>query len=171
MERINVNLGAYSRLYGLYMGIFWAVKFVFFPLGFKYSLCSLLFIALTVAVPFVGARMVRRFRDTVLGGRIGFLPAFLFTANIYMYATLTVAVVHFIYFRFIDNGFLLESYLGNIEMLEKAVGSQPAIDSLKASVDAIGSLSAIQMVFSLLSQNIMAGLVLALPTALFLKRS
>lgn len=168
-----MTIGAYARVYGLYMGIFWAVKFVFFPLGFSYPVFSFIFLLLTIMVPFVGAWFVRKIRDGVLDGRLGFLQAFLLSTNIYMYASLIAAIVHFIYFRFIDNGFILNSYLESVNQMQELLGSGEAaanIEMLKANVELMSTLSPIQIVFSLLSNNVVFGLFISLLAAVFLKR-
>ena len=183
-----MTIGAYARVYGLYMGIFWAVKFVFFPLGFSYPVFSFIFLLLTIMVPFVGAWFVKKIRDGVLDGRLGFWQAFLLSSNIYMYASLIAAIVHFIYFRFIDNGFtivhfiyfrfidngfILNSYLESVNQMQELLGSGEAaanIEMLKANVELMGTLSPIQIVFSLLSNNVVFGLFISLLAAVFLKR-
>lgn len=168
-----MTIGAYARVYGLYMGIFWAVKFVFFPLGFSYPVFSFIFLLLIIMVPFVGAWFVKKIRDGVLDGRLGFWQAFLLSTNIYMYASLIAAIVHFIYFRFIDNGFILNSYLESVNQMQELLGSGEAaanIEMLKANVELMGTLSPIQIVFSLLSNNVVFGLFISLLAAVFLKR-
>ena len=168
-----MTIGAYARVYGLYMGIFWAVKFVFFPLGFSYPVFSFIFLLLTIMVPFVGAWFVKKIRDGVLDGRLGFWQAFLLSTNIYMYTSLIAAIVHFIYFRFIDNGFILNSYLESVNQMQELLGSGEAaanIEMLKANVELMGTLSPIQIVFSLLSNNVVFGLFISLLAAVFLKR-
>ncbi|HIS11071.1 MAG TPA: DUF4199 domain-containing protein [Candidatus Avibacteroides excrementipullorum] len=173
MSESKMTIGAYARVYGLYMGIFWAVKFVFFPLGFSYPVFSFIFLLLTIMVPFVGAWFVKKIRDGVLDGRLGFWQAFLLSTNIYMYASLIAAIVHFIYFRFIDNGFILNSYLESVNQMQELLGSGEAaanIEMLKANVELMGTLSPIQIVFSLLSNNVVFGLFISLLAAVFLKR-
>lgn len=173
MSESKMTIGAYARVYGLYMGIFWAVKFVFFPLGFSYPVFSFIFLLLTIMVPFVGAWFVKKIRDGVLDGRLGFWQAFLLSTNIYMYASLIAAIVHFIYFRFIDNGFILNSYLESVSQMQELLGSGEAaanIEMLKANVELMGTLSPIQIVFSLLSNNVVFGLFISLLAAVFLKR-
>lgn len=173
MSESKMTIGAYARVYGLYMGIFWAVKFVFFPLGFSYPVFSFIFLLLIIMVPFVGAWFVKKIRDGVLDGRLGFWQAFLLSTNIYMYASLIAAIVHFIYFRFIDNGFILNSYLESVNQMQELLGSGEAaanIEMLKANVELMGTLSPIQIVFSLLSNNVVFGLFISLLAAVFLKR-
>lgn len=79
--------------FGTYMGIYWILKFILFPLGFHIPFLSLLFVILTLAVPFIGYHYVKMYRDKICGGSIQFSHAVLFTIFMYMFASLLVAVV------------------------------------------------------------------------------
>ena len=81
--------------FGTYMGIYWILKFILFPLGFHIPFLSLLFVILTLAVPFIGYHYVKMYRDKICGGSIQFSHAVLFTIFMYMFASLLVAVAHY----------------------------------------------------------------------------
>ena len=139
------------------MTLFWIIKFTFLPLGFTIPLLQFLFVLLTCFVPILGYLYTRKFRDRYCGGSITFSRAFVFTVLMYFFAALLAAVAHYIYFRFLDNGFLAESYIGQLEAMKPA-----ATEELKESIDQfiegfslISSLSPIQLTFQLISQNFM----------------
>ena len=104
-------LQKYAMHFGTYMGIYWILKFILFPLGFHIPFLSLLFVILTLAVPFIGYHYVKMYRDKICGGSIQFSHAVLFTIFMYMFASLLVAVAHYAYFQFIDHGFIINSYI------------------------------------------------------------
>ena len=110
--------------FGTYMGIYWILKFILFPLGFHIPFLSLLFVILTLAVPFIGYHYVKMYRDKICGGSIQFSHAVLFTIFMYMFASLLVAVVHYIYFQFIDHGFIVNSY---IQLWDELMTNTPAL--------------------------------------------
>ncbi len=97
--------------FGTYMGIYWILKFILFPLGFHIPFLSLLFVILTLSVPFIGYHYAKMYRDKICGGSIQFSHAMLFTIFMYMFASLLVAVAHYAYFQFIDHGFIVNSYI------------------------------------------------------------
>lgn len=97
--------------FGTYMGIYWILKFILFPLGFHIPFLSLLFVILTLSVPFIGYHYAKMYRDKICGGSIQFSHAMLFTIFMYMFASLLVAVAHYAYFQFIDHGFIINSYI------------------------------------------------------------
>lgn len=165
-------MNKYAMQFGTYMGFFWIVKFAFFPLGLTIPFLEFLFLILTILVPFVGYYLTRLYRDKVCGGGISFGHAWVFTTFMYMFAALLTSVGHYIYFRFIDNGFVASAY---IEMVKQLGKSQPADlgDSLKQIEDAIkmlGNLRPIELIMQLLSQNVIYGAFMALPIAFFVKK-
>lgn len=159
--------------FGTYMGIYWILKFILFPVGLTIPFLMFLFAGLTLGVPFMGYYYARTYRDKVCGGSIKFLQAWVFTVFMYMFAALLTAVVHYIYFRFIDHGFIINTYM---EMLEK--GSQTPqftamesyITQLKDMLELIRTLTPIDITMQLMSQNVFYGSILAVPTALLVMR-
>ena len=167
-----ISLQQTAMYFGTHMGLFWIIKFTFLPLGFTIPLLQLLFVLLTFFVPILGYLYARKFRNRYCGGSITFSRAFAFTVLMYLFAALLAAVAHYIYFRYIDNGFLIDSYIGQLEAMKPT-----ATEELKESIDQfiegfslISSLSPIQLTFQLISQNFLYGTLLALPTALLVMR-
>ncbi len=167
-----ISLQQTAMYFGTLMGLFWIIKFTFLPLGFTIPLLQLLFVLLTFFVPILGYLYARKFCNRYCGGSITFSRAFAFTVLMYLFAALLAAVAHYIYFRYIDNGFLIDSYIGQLEAMKPT-----ATEELKESIDQfiegfslISSLSPIQLTFQLISQNFMYGVLLALPTALLVMR-
>ncbi|MCD8310389.1 MAG: DUF4199 domain-containing protein [Prevotellaceae bacterium] len=172
MAENRSNMQRYAMLLGTYMGIFWMIKFTLFPLGMRMPTFSLLFVALTLCVPFLGYHFVRLYRNTVCGGVIGFLHAWAFTTFMYFFAALLAAVAHFIYFRFLDHGFLLEAYQSQVEALFEQEGAVPPSfeEMLRQAIDAASRLTPIDIVLQLLWSNVFFGIILAIPTALVVMR-
>lgn len=106
-------------LFGTYLGGYWILKFILFPLGLTTPFLSFLFMGLTICVPFMGYYYVRMYRNTACGGSISFLHAWIFTVFMYMFAALLTAMAHYIYFRFIDHGFVINAYESQIDILKQ----------------------------------------------------
>lgn len=122
--------------FGTYMGIYWILKFILFPLGFHIPFLSLLFVILTLSVPFIGYHYAKMYRDKICGGSIQFSHAMLFTIFMYMFASLLVAVAHYAYFQFIDHGFIINSY---IQLWDELMTNTPALienkEVIKETID------------------------------------
>ena len=152
------------------MGIFWMFKFIFLPLGFSIPLLQLFFILCTLFVPILGYLYARKFRNTYCEGTISFSRAFLFTACMYIFAAMLTAVGHYIYFQFIDQGFLM--YRQQLNEAKAMVQGELAtsIDQIMIAFDTVAALTPIQLTFQLISQNVFYGVLLSLPTALLVMR-
>ena len=161
----------YAMHFGTYMGVFWILKFILFPLGFRIPFFSLLFVILTLAVPFLGYYYVKLYRDKINGGYIKFSQAAMFTIFMYMFAAMLAAVAHFVYFDFIDHGFVLDSFtkMWN-EMIIQTPALQENKDIIDATIDTFRSLSPIEITMQILSSDVFWGAILAIPTGLMVMR-
>ena len=159
--------------FGTYMGIYWILKFILFPLGFHIPFLSLLFVILTLSVPFIGYHYAKMYRDKICGGSIQFSHAMLFTIFMYMFASLLVAVAHYIYFQFIDHGFIFNALA---DFWNQAIEQSPALQENKElmkdmfDADKINSLSAIDITMQMLSSDVFFGSILAIPTGLMVMK-
>ena len=137
-------LQRYAMLFGTYLGGFWILKFILFPLGISVPFLFSIFIGLTLCVPFMAYYYVRMYRNMVCGGTISFLHAWIFTVFMYMFAALLTAVAHYIYIRFIDQ--------------------------LREGLSQVRSLTPIEITMQMMSMNVFVGSLLAIPTALFVMK-
>lgn len=158
--------------FGTYMGIYWTLKFILFPLGFTIPFLSLLFIILTLAVPFMGYHYAKMYRDKICGGNIRFSHAVVFCILMYMFASLLVAATHYIYFQFIDHGFIINSYT---QLWDELMEKTPALienkEIIKDTINTARSLTAIKITMQLMSWDVIWGTLLAIPTGLMVMRS
>ncbi len=103
------------------------MKFILFPVGLSVPFLLFLFMGLTLCVPFMGYYYARMYRNQVCGGGISFLHAWVFTVFMYMFAALLAAVAHYIYFRFIDHGYVINTCETMVDTL--AQSNMPGMDS------------------------------------------
>lgn len=89
MTNYKPTLQECAMRYGTGMGLLWAFKFMLFPLGLRIPFLQLLFIVLTIGVPFLGYIFAKKFRERHCDGSITFSRAFLFT-TFYVYVRLSV---------------------------------------------------------------------------------
>ena len=159
--------------YGTAMGIFWACKFVLFPLGMNAPLLLIFFFILTLSVPILGYLFVRKYREQQCEGILNFSKAYIFTIFMYMFASLFVAVAHYLYFRYMDNGLIVNTYQGMIDQMN-AVATGDMKESLaqfRTALDIVSSLTPLETTLQLLTQNVFYCTILAIPTALLVMRN
>lgn len=172
MAENRISIQKYAMHFGTYMGVFWMVKFIFFPLGFSNSFLMFLFFGLTMTVPFLGYYFARSFRDRYCGGSIHFVQAWVFMIFMYLFASLLAAVAHFIYFRYIDNGYIIDTYVAMIENAKSVPGFTEMMEQyqLEDAINTIRTLRPIEIVMQLLSNNMLFCSILALITAPFVAK-
>lgn len=172
MTNYKITLQECAMRFGTGMGLLWAFKFMLFPLGLRIPFLQLLFIVLTLGVPVLGYVFAKKFRDRYCEGTITFSRAFLFTTFMYLFASMFVAVVHYIYFRYIDGGFVFDAYRKILNQLKETAGTE-LISSLNQFEDVINlssTLTPLQLTFQLISNNMFYGMLIAVPTALLVMR-
>lgn len=163
-----VQLKAFARQDGFFLFLLWAASFVALVTDPSSSWGSLL----ALATPFFVGWLLVRFRNYALGGVISFRRALAFSLYTFFYASLLFAVGQCVYFRFIDNGALLTMLMASVKSLEPLYEAQGmSLADLRQSLAMIGQLSAIELAFIFMMQNILMGTVLSFPIALFTRRS
>ena len=159
--------------YGTAMGIFWACKFVLFPLGMNMPLLLMFFFILTLSVPILGYLFVKKYREQQCAGVLNFSKAYIFTIFMYMFASLFVAVIHYLYFRYMDNGMIVNTYQGMIDQMNGvATGDmKESLEQFRTALDVISSLTPLEITLQLLTQNVFYCSILAIPTGLLVMRN
>lgn len=172
MTNPKITLQECAMRYGTAMGLFWTFKFMLFPLGLRMPLLQLVFLVLTLGVPVLGYLLAKRFRERDCAGSLSFGRAFLFTTYMYLFASILVAVTHYIYFRYLDQGFIFATYRDMIEQFRGLAQAETltSLDQLSQAIDTLAGLTPIQLTLQLISQNVFYGVFLALPTALLVMR-
>ena len=162
MEQRQLSTKTYAMHFGAYMGVYWILKFILVPLSFTVPFLQFLFIGLTIGVPFMGYYYLKIYRDKACKGSITFSHAML------------VSVAHFLYFQFIDNGFIVTGLANQmdqvLEINKDAADYDLLLNTVNSFKDEAGTLTAAKITLRLFSNNITAGLILAIPTALIGKR-
>lgn len=158
-------------LFGAYLGVYWIIGAVFFPLGLANPLLFLLFIAFVIGGPFVGYYYVKTYRKQACGGYISFSHAWLFSMLMYVFAALLAAAAHYIYFRFIDGGYIINTYTSLINDFfsqnTTAAGMTPYKEQMEQALEQLSKFTPIDITMQIFSNNIFWGILLAIPTALF----
>ena len=172
MTEKKPTLQEHAMRYGTLMGVFWTLKFVLFPLGMQMPLLLMAFFLLTLIVPVVGFFFVRQYRDRECEGILSFSRAFLFTAFMYMFAALFVTIAHYIYFRYMDHGLIVNTYQEMLtQMGSVAIGDmKTSLDQFQQALDIIATLSPLEICIQLITQNIFYCTLIAIPTALLVMR-
>lgn len=163
-----IQLKAYARQDGLFLGLFWTASFALTMLDPKAIWGNLL----AMMTPFFMGWRLSAFRDEALDGVISFRRGFAHGIYSVVYASLVFALVQYVYFRFLDNGVFMGIINDGIMLIENIYKEQGiSMTEITQTVEAMQSVTPVQWTFMLMMQNIFIGFFLAVPVAAFCKRS
>ena len=168
---------------GVIVGAYYIGKFCLFPLSMHSTFAAMLYLGLTLMVPFLVYRLVKLYRDRYTGGVIDFTRAFAFALLIMAFGSLLAAAGHYIYFEYIDKGLMVSTLAQNIEQLgavdfsamEEADTADGAaaiaqynkfIETMNTTLQQLQSMSSIKLTMGMLSNNVSWAIIVALPIAL-----
>ncbi len=163
---------AFARIDGALLGVIWIVSFACFIGEFKSPLLGTLGLAIGAFSIVFAALRLRRFRNRILDGAISFRRAFGYSIFTYFYAALIMAAGQFVYFQFIDQGYLIGQYTETMSTPEfgsllKLYGiSKSDVD---AALETMSSLRPIDIALQFFTTNIIIGLIVSLPVAAMFK--
>lgn len=176
MMNCAMNMGAVA-------GVYYIAKFCLFPLSLHSTMAALLFLGLTLVVPFLIYQLVKRYRDQYCGGQIEFTRAFIYSVLIMGFGSLLAAAAHYIYFAFIDGGAMVGALAQSIEQLqsidlsaleganeESIAQFNQYIEAMKLTAQQLQALSPIDITLGMLSNNFSWSVILSLPIALTVKK-
>ena len=165
----------YASLVGLSVGVIWLCAFFFSIYGMLTPGLGLAGDLCVVAAPVAGYFRAKKYRDTVLKGSMTFGNALYFLFSVFMYATILLAAGQFIYFNYLDHGFLYTTYKDILQqpayrqMLESMADKNQVSQALEQFRAA--TYRPISLVFGFMGFHLVVSFALAFFCALFLKRS
>ena len=156
-----------AMVYGTSMGVFWILKFLLVPFIFTVPFTSLFFLGLTAAVPFLGYFFARQYRNRYcVDARVGFMQAWVFCLLMYAFAALLVSVGHYVFFRYVDGGALVASYMNVLDELQAtAPEMEGMVTQYRQAAELVAAYTPIELTVQLILNNLFYGMLLSLPTA------
>ncbi len=146
--------------YGLAMGMYWVVKYVFFILGNSRPLLMFMYELMSLAVPFLAYYWTMCYRKDI-GGSISFGHAWQFGVLLYFFAALIVSLEHYVFYKYIASPDFLSNAMEQAKRLLEAADAKA--DMLKA-VDEI-RLTPVHMAIQGIFNNVFYGIILSVPVA------
>lgn len=169
---------AFAMLDGLLFGIYWCFGFLCAVKGVGGGGLSTLGMMVIISAPFLGCYFARRFENQVRQDEpVSYGKAYLYSALLYLYASIILALAAYAYFHWLDGGNFVSSYIAlqNAPEMQQALhesGMQDFFDNAVAQSgfssleEMLRSIGPADIAASLFNVNIFLGLLLSLPTAL-----
>ena len=167
-----VQLKAFARIDGARLALLWVASFTCYIVGIANPLYGMVALVLMVTTPFFVSRRLMKFRDEGLGGTISFGRGWGYSLYTFFYASILLALAQYVYFAYIDQGYLMKSLADALSTPEaKQMIEQYGIQqSMQESLEQMGQLRPIDYALNVLTVNILVGMVLGLPIAAMLQR-
>lgn len=160
---------AFSAQYGTIVGLFWILSFSCYIIGLGHPLVANLGFLFGLCSIVVTGYLVRHFRRQVFNFK--FLLSWRMSLMIFTYASLLLAAAQFIYFRYIDNGMLANTYASLLEqpesrqLLEAMMPGDDVHTATTNAIELLQSITPIEITINFLIYNIILSLFLSLPAA------
>jgi len=167
-----IQLKAYARQDGFFLALLWIASFVSYIIGLQNSIIAMISLLLAVSTPVLVATRLRKFRDVGREGFISFARSYFYTIMVFFYGAVLLAVIQYLYFAYLDNGYLVNSFarmMGTDEgkMMLEHYGMKNVVDE---SLAELASIRPIDYALNILTINIVLGLILGVPIGLIMQR-
>ena len=118
------------------------------------------------------ASRVRKFRGIARYGIISFGRAYIYSILTFFYASLLFAIAQFVYFQFIDGGYIISQIteMMSQEPNRQVIQAYGMTDTINESLSIMTKTRPIDYAVNYLTLNIMLGMVLGLPIAALTKK-
>ncbi len=168
-----VQLKAFARQDGAYLSVLWIASFASYIMGINHPWYSVAALFLMVVTPFFVGRRLRRFRDEDRDGVISLLRGWAYAILVFFYAGILLAVVQYVYFAFIDHGYLVSSFMSAMSSTEgkQMIEMYGMQQTMEESLDMMAKMRPIDYALNILTVNISIGIVMGLPIAALMQRS
>ena len=167
-----VQLKAFARQDGALLSVMWIGAFACYVQGLTNPMLGMLALLLIIASPFFAASRLRHFRDYARDGVISFRRGYAYIVMTFFYAGLLLAAALYIYFAFIDDGFLLGKLMDtmNSEEGRQIIQMYGMREQMEEGLKELGNMRPIDYALNMLTINITTGFLLGLPIAAAYKR-
>jgi len=155
------------------LALFWVVAFLLYIIGMQNQLLGLAAMMLIVYTPFFVGERLRKFRDFGREGLISFRRGYAYTVFVFFYGGVLFAIAQYLYFAYMDNGFLMGQFSKLVsseegrQLLEQYGMTQMASESLHQ----LASMRPIDYALNMLTVNITLGFLLGIPISLVVQRT
>ena len=162
-----IQLKAFARQDGALLALLWIGSLICYIQGLSNPIMGMLALILILVSPFFAASRLRHFRNYAREGIISFRRGYAYTVLIFFYGGLLLAVAIYVYFAFIDGGYLMAklSESAHSEEGQRILQTYGMVEQMNEQLKLLGEMRPIDYALNMLSINIMSGLFLGLPIA------
>lgn len=168
-----IQLKAFARQDGVLLALLWVSSFLLYIMGMSNQILGLAAVILMLYTPFfVGARL-GKFRDYGREGLISFRRGYAYTILVFFYGGVLFAVAQYLYFAFMDQGFLVSQFskMMNTDEARQMLQQYGMAEMMDESLQQMTATRPIDYALNMLTINISLGFILGIPISLLKQRS
>jgi hypothetical protein len=167
-----IQLKAFARQDGAMLSLLWIGSFACYIKGLSSPTLAFAALLLMTLSPFFAASRLRHFRDYAREGFITFKRGYAYTVMSFFYAGLLMAMAIYVYFEFMDHGYLLGMYSSVMDSEEgkRVLEMSGMKEQMAQGLQDLYNMRPIDYAVNMLTAIIMTGLVLALPIAALVQK-
>lgn len=160
MENKNNTLMGAAMAYGVSLGVFWVIKYLFYMFSLNFPFLVFIYWGMSLMVPYFAYVLTKRYR-TDLGGSISFAHAWLFGILLYFFAAVIVSLMHYVFYRYVaPPDFVKTTVEQTIASLQEVQVDQRVIDTIKSL-----NITPIQLALQGILNNLFYGVIFSIPVA------
>lgn len=154
------------------LSLLWIGSFACYIKGLSSPTLAFAALLLMTLSPFFAASRLRHFRDYAREGFITFKRGYAYTVMSFFYAGLLMAMAIYVYFEFMDHGYLLGMYSSVMDSEEgkRVLEMSGMKEQMMQGLQDLYEMRPIDYAVNMLTAIITAGFVLGLPIAALLQR-
>ena len=168
-----IQLKAFARQDGALLALLWMATFLLYIIGVQNQMLGLAAVLLMVYTPFFVGERLGKFRDYGREGIISFRRAYAYTVFVFFYGGVLFAIAQYLYFAFMDHGFLLSQFskMVSSEEMQQVLKQYGMTQMVNESLQEMANTRPIDYALNMLTINISLGFILGLPLGLIMQRS
>lgn len=168
-----VQLKAFARQDGALLALLWIATFLLYIIGVSSQLLGLAAFFLMCYTPFFVGERLGKFRDYGRDGIISFRRGYAYTVFVFFYGGVLFAVAQYLYFAFMDHGFLLSQFskMVSSEEMQQVLKQYGMTQMVDETMQEMANTRPIDYALNMLTVNISLGFILGLPLGLIMQRS
>ena len=126
-----------------------------------------------VYTPFFVGERLGKFRDFGREGIISFRRGYAYSVLVFFYGGVLFAIAQYLYFAFIDNGYLLSQFSKMVtsEEAQQMLKQYGMTEMMNESLKEMANIRPIDYALNMLTINITLGFVLGVPISLIMQRT
>ena len=168
-----VQLKAFARQDGVLLALLWVSSFLLYIMGLSNQMLGLGAIILMLYTPFFVSGRLAKFRDYGREGLISFRRGYAYTVLVFFYGGVLFAVAQYLYFAFMDQGFLLSQFsrMMNTDEARQMLQQYGMTEMMDESLQQMAATRPIDYALNMLTINISLGFILGIPISLLKQRT